>query len=111
MFREVRRKSLGIKCAIDICQYENGVFCVKGWMFSDKRKMQRMQLVVEVGRVKYPVDISSHLKRSDVYREFQMENAKKSGFYGEVRIENVESFSVNLVSDSAVRKCMEIRKR
>ena len=47
------------KCAIDICQYENGVFCVKGWMFSDKRKMQRMQLVVEVGRVKYPVDISS----------------------------------------------------
>ena len=53
MFDKIRRKSLGIKCAIDICQYENGVFCVKGWMFSDKRKMQRMQLVVEVGRVKY----------------------------------------------------------
>lgn len=104
MFDKIQRKSLGIKCAIDICQYENGVFCVKGWMFSDKQKMQRMQLVVEVGRVKYPVDISSHLKRSDVYREFQMENAKKCGFYGEVRIENVESFSVNLVSEFGGQK-------
>lgn len=99
MFDKIQRKSLGIKYAIDVCRYENGVFVVKGWMFSNKHEMQNTRLVIEVDHIKYSVDISNNLKRSDVYREIPVENAKKCGFYGEVRIENVNIFDAKLISE------------
>ncbi|MBS5429875.1 MAG: glycosyltransferase [Lachnospiraceae bacterium] len=97
MLFRIQKKYLGIKYSIDICKYENGIFVIKGWMFSEKNKINNIQILIYADGREYLVDISKDLNRSDVYKELRIEEAKKSGFFGKVRIENVASFDASLV--------------
>lgn len=94
---KIQKKVLGIKYAIDICKFENGIFVVKGWMFSEKCKINNIQVLIKVDGKDYPINITKDLNRSDVYKELRIEQAKKSGFFGKVRIENISVFSAFLV--------------
>ena len=97
MLFRIQKKYLGIKYSVDICKYENGIFVIKGWMFSEKNRINNIQVLINVDGKGYLVDISKDLNRSDVYKELRIEEAKKSGFFGKVRIENVPSFDASLV--------------
>lgn len=94
---KIQKKILGIKYAIDICKYENGIFVVKGWIFSEKSRINNIQILIKADGKDYPINITKDLNRSDVYKELRIEAAKKSGFFGKVRIENINTFVVFLV--------------
>ena len=80
MLFRIQKKYLGIKYSIDICKYENGIFVFKGWMFSEKSKIDNIQVLINVYGREYFADISRNLNRSDVYKELRIEEAKRVGF-------------------------------
>lgn len=97
MLFRIQKKVLGIKYAIDICKFENAIFVVKGWMFSEKCKIDHIKVLIKADGKDYFINITKELNRSDVYKELRIESAKKSGFFGKIRIENTNAFVAFLV--------------
>lgn len=99
MLFKIQKKILGIKYAVDICEYNNGIFTIKGWMFSEKYKLSNIHILIKTDEKNYPINITQNLNRSDVYKELKLEEAKRSGFFGKIRIENLQSFVACLIID------------
>lgn len=97
MVFKLQKKVFGIECAVDICEYVNQVLQVKGWMFSHKYQIKDVKVLIVSDGGDYSVGISTGVNRSDVYQELQVENAKRSGFYGKILVENIEKFEIWLV--------------
>lgn len=97
MIFKIQKKLLGIKYSIDICKYENGIFTIKGWIFSEKCRISEIQILIKTDIKTFVIGIPKNLNRSDVYKELRNEAAKKSGFFGKVRIENVNDFEASLI--------------
>ena len=58
MLFRIQKKYLGIKYSIDICKYENSIFVIKGWMFSERNKIDNIQILINADVKGYLVDIS-----------------------------------------------------
>ena len=99
MLFKIQKRLLCIKSVIDFCEYTNNVLKVKGWMFSSKYQIQNIKVIIKSSKGKFPIIITSGIKRSDVYKETQVENAKNSGFYGKILVENIKEFEVSIAFD------------
>lgn len=94
MLFRIQKKILGIKCVIDILEYEEDILTVKGWIFSTRHLLSDFRVVIKKKDREYPVRIQYGMKRNDVYQALQEKNAKRSGFYGKITVENLQSFEV-----------------
>ena len=97
MVFKVKRRLLKIEYAIDFCEYENNILRIKGWLFSYKHSVEGLNVIVKSKDQAYSMKLTSGIKRTDVYQETQAENAKKSGFFGKIVIENLKEFEAELV--------------
>ncbi|MSR94940.1 hypothetical protein FYJ34_12475 [Clostridiaceae bacterium 68-1-5] len=57
-------------------EHENDVLTVKGWIFSPQQELKQVGLIVRDGKTEHRIDGHYRLKRTDVYQEFRMDNAK-----------------------------------
>ena len=94
MFSKIKKKLWNIKYTVDIIDYDNEIFTVKGWLFSPEDKVENVYVIIDSGKIKKAVSIKYGIKRNDVYQTFQNPYAKSCGFYGQILIENVRSFKV-----------------
>lgn len=98
MFFKIIKKFLGIKYSLDIFQHQDDTCTIQGWIFSSKGLLKDVHFIVEDDSHKMTsVQGKYKIKRMDVYQEFRLENAKKSGFYVQIMIENIKRYSVWLV--------------
>lgn len=97
MIFKVKKKLLGIQYAVDLCEYENNILRVKGWLFSYKYQIKDLHVVIKTKAQSYTLKLETGIKRTDVYQETQAENAKKSGFSGKIVIENLKEFEAVLI--------------
>lgn len=98
IFHKIEKKILGIKYNLDILQQVDGILTIKGWVFSTKGILKNVYFTIEDEDSK-KTDIRGKykIKRADVYQEFHLQNAQKSGFYAQILVENVKKYSVWLV--------------
>ena len=94
MINKIKKKLWNVKCTIDINDYDNDILTVKGWIFSGKDKLEKIQIMIDTNQMKKSIPIKYGIKRNDVYQTFQNPYAKSCGFYGQILIENVRSFKV-----------------
>lgn len=96
MFSKVQKKLLKVKYAVDSMQLENSILTVKGWIFSSGSKVEDMHLIFKDGRNRFTVSVKYGFERMDVYEAYRNENAKFSGFWGQMVLENFDKFEVNI---------------
>ena len=94
MLFRIQKKILGIKCVIDILEYEEDILTVKGWIFSTRHLLSDFRVVIKKKDREYPVRIQYGMKRNDVSQALQEKKAKRSGFSGKITVENLQSFEV-----------------
>lgn len=94
MLSRIQKKLLNIRCTVDILESENDLLTVKGWIFSPKEKLNQVHFVLKDGKKEYIIQGKYALKRTDVYQEFHINNAKKCGFYAQAIVENIEKYEV-----------------
>ena len=94
MVNRIKKKLWNVKYTIDINDYDNDILTVKGWIFSGKDKLEKIQIMIDTNQMKKSIPIKYGIKRNDVYQTFQNPYAKSCGFYGQILIENVRSFKV-----------------
>lgn len=94
MLLRIQKKLFHIKAAIDVLEHENDVLTVKGWIFSPQQELKQVGLIVRDGKTEHRIDGHYRLKRTDVYQEFRMDNAKKCGFYAQAFVEDIEAYQV-----------------
>lgn len=94
MLFRIQKKILGIKCVLDLLEYEEEILTVKGWIFSSRHLLSDFSVVIKSSDREYPVKIKYGMKRKDVYQALKEKNAKKSGFFGKILVENLCDFEV-----------------
>ena len=94
MLFRIQKKILGIKCVIDLLEYEEDILAVKGWIFSTRYLLTDFGIVIKSRDREYPVKIKYGMKRRDVYQALKEKNAKRSGFFGKILVENLCDFEV-----------------
>lgn len=98
MFLKIEKKLFGIKYNVDLFKQTDDILVIKGWIFSTKGDLKDVHFLIQ-DETKQTTVIQGRykIKRSDVYQEFQEKNAKKSGFYAQILIENTSKCDVWLI--------------
>lgn len=96
MFSKVRKKLLNVKYAMDSMLLEHNILTVKGWIFSPNSKVENVHLIFLDGERRFTVSVITGSERMDVYEAYRHENAKKSGFWGQIVVENFEKFEIRI---------------
>ena len=109
MLSKVQKQFLNVKYnirySVDILDYSEGILTVKGWLFSRKHGTDDVQIVIQGENRSYAVPVQYGSDRVDVYRTYQCNTARKSGYFVQIFIENLNSFQVYLTFNSNEKKC------
>lgn len=94
----LKLKLLRIRYSIDVVDYRKDILTLKGWMLSLIGPVEDISFIIhgEDGK-EYSVHGRSKIERPDVFKATQLEQAKLSGFFAQVIIENMTSFDAYLV--------------
>ena len=91
MFSKIQRKLLGIKYSVDVCEQSENVLTIRGWLCSEKAKVNKVYFLIEDKRGnKFNIKGRYGISRNDVYRELKIDNAQKSGYYVQAIVENIK---------------------
>ncbi len=96
MFSKVQKKLLKVKYAMDSMLLEHNILTVKGWIFSLNCEVEDIHLIFQDGRKRFSVSVITGSERLDVYEAYGHENARRSGFWGQIVVENFEKFDVQI---------------
>lgn len=67
--------------SIDKSIYEDSIYSLKGWIFSTNSTIEDIRLIIKTDEKEYTVEEGLFgIKRNDVYKAYNNENALKSGF-------------------------------
>lgn len=83
MLAKIQNKLLKIRYIIDVMELAGDVVTVKGWIFSEKKDIEKIQIIFRAGREECTEDIIYGIEREDVFEVTGQEHSRKSGFEGE----------------------------
>jgi len=85
-----------VKYYIDRCEFSDNILTISGWIFLMNSDIEKIQLVLSSNNKDFYVNISTGIRRSDVFSSFNNEHAMNSGFKALVRIEKCAKFNLFL---------------
>lgn len=98
MFSKIQRKLLEIKYNVDVCEQSGAVLSVRGWLCSEKYKVNKVYFMIEDKQGnKFKISGKYGISRNDVYQNLKLENAKKSGYCFHAIVENIREYNIWIV--------------
>jgi len=100
VFRGIKRRvtnDIGLQASIDTLSYEGDILVAGGWIFSSKKEIQDLRIVIKSQNNSFCVEEGyKNIKRDDVYNVFGNENAMTSGFEFKCYVHALRKFAVYL---------------
>lgn len=96
MLAKIQKKLLKIRYIIDVMELAGDVVTVKGWIFSEKKDIEKIQIIFRAHGEECREAISYGIEREDVFEVTGLERSRKSGFNGEYLLDSSKNVKVLL---------------
>lgn len=96
MLAKIQKKLLKIRYIIDAMEFSGDVVTVKGWIFSEKKAIEKIQVIFRAHGEECREDIAYGIERKDVFEATGQERSRKSGFEGEYFLVSSKNVTVIL---------------
>ncbi len=96
MLAKIQNKLLKIRYIIDVMELAGDVVTVKGWIFSEKKDIEKIQIIFRAHGEECREAIIYGIEREDVFEVNGQERSRKSGFAGEYLLDSSKNVKVLL---------------